>query len=86
MPTRIELVGVTCLPAIRMGDDLGTMIASALESSGIGLVHGDVLVVAQTIVSRAEGSVVRYELLNAGRAYVRLMRQHADSERTAEHV
>ncbi len=61
MPTRMEVVGVTGLPAIRRGDDLGTLIAAALESSGIGLVDGDVLVVAQAIVSRAEGSVVRLD-------------------------
>jgi coenzyme F420-0:L-glutamate ligase/coenzyme F420-1:gamma-L-glutamate ligase len=61
LPSRIEVLGVTGLPLVRKGDDLGSMIATAVRSSGIRPVPGDVLVVAQTIVSRAEGSVVRLE-------------------------
>jgi coenzyme F420-0:L-glutamate ligase/coenzyme F420-1:gamma-L-glutamate ligase len=61
LPSGIEVVGITGLPRISRGDDLGAMIASALRSSGISPMTGDVLVVAQTIVSRAEGSVMRLE-------------------------
>ena len=42
------------LPEVREGDDLGTLIAAAVE-----LEDDDVVVVAQKIVSKAEGRVVR---------------------------
>ena len=46
------------LPLIRAGDDLVELIASALKLNGVTPRAGDVLVVAQKIVSKAEGRVV----------------------------
>ncbi len=47
------ILPVTGLPEIRPGDPLAAMLADAIE-----LVDGDVLVVTQKIVSKAEGRVV----------------------------
>jgi coenzyme F420-0:L-glutamate ligase/coenzyme F420-1:gamma-L-glutamate ligase len=49
----IHIAPVEGLPEIRKGDDLATLIAERAE-----LRHGDVLVVAQKAVSKAEGRVV----------------------------
>ena len=46
----MELFGVRGLPEVRPGDDLGRMIADLAE-----LRDGDVVVVAQKVVSKAEG-------------------------------
>jgi coenzyme F420-0:L-glutamate ligase/coenzyme F420-1:gamma-L-glutamate ligase len=46
------------LPLIRPGDDLAALILAALERSGEQFEAGDVLVVAQKIVSKAEGRIV----------------------------
>ena len=51
--TRIELIAVDGLPEVRRGDDLGELIVSRST-----LQAGDVLVVAQKVVSKAEGRVV----------------------------
>ena len=45
------------LPEIEAGDDLATLLADAAERAG-GLLDADVVVVAQKIVSKAEGRVV----------------------------
>ncbi len=50
----IAVVPVEGLPEIRAGDDLGALVAAAAE-----LRAGDVVVVAQKAVSKAEGRVVR---------------------------
>ena len=42
-----------------MGDDLGKIVTSAARRAGIGFRHGDILVVAQKIVSKSEGALVR---------------------------
>src|SRR5207237_1174028 len=55
---RIELIGVPDLPLVQPGDDLGRMIAAALERNELKLATGDVLVLAQKIVSKAEGRFV----------------------------
>ena len=47
---RLEAWGVAGLPEVRPGDDLAAMIAERAE-----LRDGDVLVVAQKVVSKAEG-------------------------------
>ena len=51
--TRIELIGVSGIGEVRPGDDLATLIAEVAE-----LVDGDVVVVTQKIVSKAEGKLV----------------------------
>ena len=46
------------LPEIRRGDDLATLILAALRRADLALQAGDVLVVAQKIVSKAENRYV----------------------------
>jgi len=52
----VALAGV---PMIKQGDDLAAVILSALAASGERLCDGDVVVIAQKIVSKAEGRAVR---------------------------
>ena len=56
--TSLEVVPLQGLPLIRAGDDLVELVASAIELNNVTLRAGDVLVVAQKIVSKAEGRVV----------------------------
>ena len=49
----LELRGVEGLPEIRPGDDLGALI---VQNSG-PIRDGDVVVVAQKVVSKAEGRI-----------------------------
>jgi coenzyme F420-0:L-glutamate ligase/coenzyme F420-1:gamma-L-glutamate ligase len=52
----ITLLPVQGLPDVRPGDDLGALLAPALSASGVQ--SGDVVVVTQKVVSKAEGRVV----------------------------
>lgn len=54
----ITLTALDGIPEVRPGDDLGALIAAALAAAGIGLEDGDILVVTQKVVSKAEGRVV----------------------------
>lgn len=53
----IELLPVEGIGEIAHGDDLGAVIWKACEASSAGLRDGDVLVVTQKIVSKAEGAM-----------------------------
>ncbi|TMB60300.1 MAG: coenzyme F420-0:L-glutamate ligase [Chloroflexi bacterium] len=55
---RLVVTGVHGLPEIRPGDDLATLIANAVRAEGEQLRDGDVLAVAQKIVSKSEGRIV----------------------------
>jgi coenzyme F420-0:L-glutamate ligase/coenzyme F420-1:gamma-L-glutamate ligase len=54
----ISLLAVEGIPEVVPGDDLAALIAAALAAGGIGLEAGDVAVVTQKVVSKAEGRVV----------------------------
>lgn len=59
MPTAVSFLGLRGLPEIRAGDDLGVLIRTAIRESDLALESTDLLVVAQKIVSKAEGRLVR---------------------------
>jgi coenzyme F420-0:L-glutamate ligase/coenzyme F420-1:gamma-L-glutamate ligase len=54
--TELRVVPLTGLPELDPGDDLAALLGDAIERAG-GLEGGDVLVVAQKVVSKAEGRV-----------------------------
>jgi coenzyme F420-0:L-glutamate ligase/coenzyme F420-1:gamma-L-glutamate ligase len=58
MTARLELFAIPGLPMVRTGDDLPALILASLERAGQVLRDRDVLVVAQKIVSKAEGRTV----------------------------
>jgi coenzyme F420-0:L-glutamate ligase/coenzyme F420-1:gamma-L-glutamate ligase len=63
----ISILPVEGLPAIREGDDLGALIAAAVQVE-----DGDVVVVAQKVVSKSEGRVVRLDEIDPGDEALRL--------------
>lgn len=54
----VSIIPVPGIALVQPGDDLAGMIAAALAAAGIVLDSGDVVVVAQKIVSKAEGRLV----------------------------
>ena len=65
--TRLELFAVEGLPEVRPGDDLGELISSRSH-----LEPGDVLVVAQKVVSKSEGRLVSFRSVTASDEAVRI--------------
>jgi coenzyme F420-0:L-glutamate ligase/coenzyme F420-1:gamma-L-glutamate ligase len=57
----LRLVALPGLPLVRQGDDLVRLILEAVGRSGERLRDGDVLVIAQKIVSKTEGRAVRID-------------------------
>lgn len=57
----IQLTAIRGIPEVRPGDDVGWLIARAAETMGFEIADGDVVVVAQKIVSKAEGRLVNLE-------------------------
>jgi coenzyme F420-0:L-glutamate ligase/coenzyme F420-1:gamma-L-glutamate ligase len=58
MTERLELFAVAGLPLVRAGDDLPALIAAGLDRAGQSLRDRDVVVIAQKIVSKAEGRTI----------------------------
>ena len=51
----LTLTAIPAIPLIQAGDDLAPILLQALHAAGVALQDGDVLVLAQKIVSKAEG-------------------------------
>ena len=58
---KIELIALEDIPLINQGDNLVEIILKALEKNKVSLNDGDILVIAQKIISKSEG---RYAFLN----------------------
>ena len=58
MTSRLELFAVPGLPMVQAGDNVAVLILAGLERAGQVLRDRDVVVVAQKIVSKAEGRTV----------------------------
>ena len=65
--TRLELIAVEGLPEVSPGDDLGALISSKSD-----LKTGDILVVAQKVVSKSEGRMISLQTVTAGEEAVRI--------------
>lgn len=60
-PRTVCVIPVVGIGEIRPGDRLGSLIASAASASGHDLTDGDVVVLTQKAVSKAEGRLARVE-------------------------
>lgn len=54
----VHVFPITGIPEVTPGDDVASLILDAVESSGVRLERGDVLVVTHKIVSKAEGRII----------------------------
>jgi coenzyme F420-0:L-glutamate ligase/coenzyme F420-1:gamma-L-glutamate ligase len=61
--SEVRVYGLEGIPEVQPGDDLVQLISEALERDGLQLTGGDVLVITQKIVSKAEGRLVRLETI-----------------------
>ena len=71
-PPGLQLLAVSHLPFVKEGDDLAELIIAAALESQVEIRDGDILVVAQKIVSKAEGRGRRLDLVTPSPAAVEL--------------
>jgi coenzyme F420-0:L-glutamate ligase/coenzyme F420-1:gamma-L-glutamate ligase len=81
---RLVLHAVDDLPLIAPGDDLAALLAGALRRMSMTPVDGDILVVAQKIVSKAEGRIVDLATIDPSPRAVALAEEVAKDPRLVE--
>lgn len=86
MPAPLVLTPLQGIPLIRPGDDLGDILWRALLKNEIALQAGDILVVAQKIVSKSEGRLVNLREVVPSPQAVELARLTDKDERFVELV
>src|SRR4026209_532004 len=76
---RLELIGLEGIGEIRAGDSVGQLICDACSAQTIELNDHDVLVVAQKIISKAEGRMVHLDRVSPS-ARARELARELDKE------
>ena len=61
MPPEVRVIGVQGMPEIKPGDDLPSLLMDAALRQGTPIEAGDVVVVTQKVVSKAEGRVMSFD-------------------------
>lgn len=74
------------MPLVQPGDDIAAMIDEALRENGVGLWDGDILVVAQKIVSKAEGRYVELDAVSPSERAVEIAEKTGKDPRHVEVV
>ena len=82
--SELRIIGVVKLPEVRPGDDLAALIVAAVAQQGTGLEPGDVVVVTQKVVSKAEGRLVALAGVKPSAEAERLAQETGKDPRLAE--
>lgn len=82
----IEVIPIVGVPEIGSGADLVELILDSLATSGISLQDGDVVVVKQKAVSKAEGRVVPLSKVSPSARALKLAKKHGKDPRLVELV
>ena len=86
MPPEIRAVGIEGLPEVQAGDDLAGQIIDAAAAQGTPVEDGDVVVVTQKIVSKAEGRVMTIDEVEASPLAVAITEGHRRDPRHTEMI
>jgi len=80
----LTLTSLRDIPLIRQGDNLADILFASLHTSGLSLQDGDILVLAQKIVSKAEGRMVDLATVTPSPRAVELATQAEKDPRVVE--
>jgi coenzyme F420-0:L-glutamate ligase / coenzyme F420-1:gamma-L-glutamate ligase len=86
MASEVRIIGLQGLPNIVPGMDLAQVIAEAAQAQGLSFISGDVLVVTQKIVSKAEGQLVELHTVTSSPFAVQVAKVQDKDPRVVEVV
>ena len=82
----IEIFPIPGIPLVQPGDDVAALVIEAAGAAGLSLETGDILVMAQKIVSKAEGRLVRLADVTPGEEALRLAEETGKDARVVQAV
>ncbi|PKB63987.1 MAG: coenzyme F420-0:L-glutamate ligase [SAR202 cluster bacterium Io17-Chloro-G2] len=86
MPPEVRVIGIEGVPEIQPNDDLGGMLVDACHGQGTPLESGDVLVVTQKVISKAEGRVINLEGIEPSALALQISEGHRRDPRHTEMI
>lgn len=83
---RMEIIPVLGIGLAKEGDDVAELIMDGVKKSGINLEDGDVVVVAHSLVSKAEGKIVKLDEITPSHHAIHLAKATGKDPRHVETV
>ena len=82
----IELFGLENIPIIDGSSDISKIIKEAIEKQGCNLNHGDIILIAETLISKAEENFIRLDDLTPSEQAIELAKQSKKDPRLVEAI
>ena len=83
---KVELIGIAGIPLIKKDDNLGKIICSCARQQGTAIDDGDIIVIEQKVVSKAENRIVNLSKVTASHFAVEIARQTGKEPKVIELV
>lgn len=84
MDTKLTITPIKGIPLVNPGDNLAILIGEALRRDGSDLLDGDILVVAQKVISKAEGRQIALQAVKPSLEAEKLAREVNKDPRLVE--
>lgn len=68
----IELIGLEGIPIVDESSDISQIIKDAILKQGCGLKHGDIILIAETLISKAENNFIKLDDLTPSEEAIEL--------------
>jgi len=86
MVKKVSIFGLEGISMIKSGDDLTSLIVLAAKNNGVKIEDGDVLVVAQKVISKAEDRVVQLDTVKPSEKALKIAKATRRNPRLVELV
>ena len=84
MPPELRIIGILGMPEVKPGDDLAELLMDAAQRQDTPIEAGDVVVVTQKVVSKAEDRVVGFDGIEPSPLAVTITQGHRRDPRHTE--
>ena len=68
----IELIGLEDIPIVDESSDISRIIMDAINKQGCGISHGDIILIAETLISKAENNFIKLDDLTPSKEAIEL--------------
>jgi coenzyme F420-0:L-glutamate ligase / coenzyme F420-1:gamma-L-glutamate ligase len=82
----IKIMGVNGIPLINKGDDLSKIIIQSIKNQGLEIDDGDVLIIAETAVVKAEGRIIDLKNIKTTEKALKLAKQTGKDVKLVEAI
>ncbi|KAF5076469.1 Coenzyme F420:L-glutamate ligase [anaerobic digester metagenome] len=82
----LKLIGIPGIPILEEGNNIADIILNALDEESLEICDGDVLVIAETIVSKSEGNIIDLKSLEPSELAFELSEKTGKTPEIAEAI